>query len=219
MGADAFTAGFSGIGTLASGFGAFGKNKAAAKAAKYNKKVAQLQARVYRLIGDQQAKIYEQVGEDQAQLALGRGRENERRQRVEAEKLLGAGRAAYGASGVDLQGSPLDVLQQNARTAELDALSVRYNAQVEAYNSRLNASIEAFNSRIGAEANAIGASATAALNGLQASSLKSGGISDLILSGIGGAAQIGGGLYSSFIGSPSTSSALAPYETSLRRSE
>ncbi len=53
--------------------------------------------------------------------------EEERRQRVLGTKVLGRARASYGASGVQSnEGSALDVLQESARNAEMDALMIRF---------------------------------------------------------------------------------------------
>lgn len=189
MGAGVAGAGFSALGSLASGIGQYQNGKSAAKAAKYNAKQAKTQARIYRLLGDRQAQIIEQ-----------RGAEEERRQRVVGYKALGAIRAGYGASGIDTSGSALDVLEESARNAELDALTVRYNARTEALNAHLNA-----------EGQAIGLDASANLDKFQARNLSQGAYSSLILGGVGAAATLGGGLYDYF-NTPSDS-------TSLRRAE
>jgi hypothetical protein len=70
----------------------------------------------------------------QARDAVERGELEEREFRRRASRVLGAQRAAFGASGVQLDsGSPLDVLEDTAATAELDALTIRSNAQREAF--------------------------------------------------------------------------------------
>lgn len=52
--------------------------------------------------------------------------DEERRIRDESSKILGQMRASYGASGVTMEGSPLEVLRESAKNAELDALYTRY---------------------------------------------------------------------------------------------
>lgn len=47
----------------------------------------------------------------------------------------GAARAAYGASGVAMEGSPLDVLEQSAAQEELDALNIRYRGEIGAQSA------------------------------------------------------------------------------------
>jgi len=52
--------------------------------------------------------------------------------RKKSGRIQGAVRARAAASGVDLGGSPLDVLADNASEAELEALTIRYRGDVEA---------------------------------------------------------------------------------------
>lgn len=54
------------------------------------------------------------------------------RQQVFARKVRGAMRAAYGAAGVTVEGSPLDVLEESAATAELDRLTIKYRGELRA---------------------------------------------------------------------------------------
>lgn len=49
-----------------------------------------------------------------------------------ARKTLGAMRAAYGAAGVTVDGSPLDVLAESAAAAELDKLTIQYQGELTA---------------------------------------------------------------------------------------
>jgi hypothetical protein len=56
--------------------------------------------------------------------------EEERRQRVISRKQLGDMRANYAASGVTLEGSPLDVLEESAASAEMDALTIRRGGEI-----------------------------------------------------------------------------------------
>lgn len=47
-------------------------------------------------------------------------------------QTLGAMRAAYGASGLAMAGSPLDVLQDSAETGEYDAQKIKYKGDLQA---------------------------------------------------------------------------------------
>lgn len=51
--------------------------------------------------------------------------EQERRYRALAQKRLGSIRALYGASGLTMDGSPTDVLQESMANAEMEALDYR----------------------------------------------------------------------------------------------
>lgn len=77
--------------------------------------------------GEYNAKIAEQ----QAGLARQQSVEEERKFRIQSQKQLGSMRAGYGASGVTLEGSPLDVLAESAKTAEFDALTIRQGGKVK----------------------------------------------------------------------------------------
>lgn len=56
----------------------------------------------------------------------------ETRYRQSARKELGAMRAAYGASGVTMAGSPTAVLLESAKNAELNALNIRRGGRLQA---------------------------------------------------------------------------------------
>jgi len=87
----------------------------------------------------QQKKQADQAA-DQAKQAA---RENARRQNIEARKRIGLMRANYGASGVSIEGSPLDVLEESAANAELDRLTILHGGSIEAgrYRAAGNAAL------------------------------------------------------------------------------
>jgi hypothetical protein len=73
----------------------------------------------------------------QAQDATQRGQIEEQRQRLATARLHGAQRAGMAANGVEVgAGSSLDVLMDTAQLGELDALTIRSNAEREAYGLR-----------------------------------------------------------------------------------
>jgi hypothetical protein len=53
------------------------------------------------------------------------------------EKLRGAQRAAYAKGGVEISGTPLDVMAETAATEELDALRLEYGYKSAAWAKRL----------------------------------------------------------------------------------
>lgn len=61
------------------------------------------------------------------------------RQDKVARKTLGAMRAAYGAAGVTVEGSPLDILAESAAAAELDKLTIQYQGELTAKGYETNA--------------------------------------------------------------------------------
>lgn len=80
----------------------------------------------------------------QATLALQESAEDERRLRVQGKQQLGEMRANYGASGITMEGSPLEIMQQSAANLELDALTIRHQGEVKAWAYRNQAKLDAF---------------------------------------------------------------------------
>ncbi len=59
----------------------------------------------------------------------------------EARRRIGAARAAYGAAGVQLEGSPLDVVEDSAAQAELDKMNILYKGELQAIGQTDTASL------------------------------------------------------------------------------
>lgn len=57
---------------------------------------------------------------------------DEAAQRRRSSAILSQSRANIGASGVEIAGSPLEVMAQSAADAELDALTIRYGGEMRA---------------------------------------------------------------------------------------
>ncbi len=70
------------------------------------------------------------LAERNAGIATQQAAADEAQLRRTAAMRQGAARAAYGAAGVTLEGSPLDVLQASASAAEYDALNLRYRGEL-----------------------------------------------------------------------------------------
>lgn len=89
-----------------------------------------------------------QVAELQAQDAIARGADEEQRFRAGVRGIIGAQRAGFAASNIDVGfGSPVDVVADAAYLGELDALTIRTNAGREAWGYR----VQAFDHRAGAD--------------------------------------------------------------------
>jgi hypothetical protein len=111
------------IGTGVSAVGQVQAGKAAQAAGDYNAAVA---------------RNNQIVAEQQAADAQRRGEVAETEQRRKVRMLTGTQRAALAASGVQLdQGTALDILGDTAAMGELDALTIRNNAEREAYGYRV----------------------------------------------------------------------------------
>ena len=81
------------------------------------------------------------VSEQNAKLEEQRGAIEEQAQREKTAQLIGAQRAGYAASGLDISGgTPLRVQGDTAQIGEVDALTVRNNAMRKAYAYRTQAS-------------------------------------------------------------------------------
>lgn len=91
------------------------------------------EGRAARMAGEYNA----QVAEQNAAYSLEQAKEDERRQRQLAKKFIGEQRASYGASGITMDGSALDVLQESAANAELDALTIRFTGR-QRYSAYVN---------------------------------------------------------------------------------
>jgi hypothetical protein len=81
--------------------------------------------------------------------------ENARRPSVDAKKQIGRMRAQFGAAGVTMEGSPLDVLEESARTAELDRLTIIQGGRVQARKYQLGGQNALYGS-IGSSASTLG---------------------------------------------------------------
>lgn len=82
------------------------------------------------LAGSMNADQYEKA----AKLQRFQTQEEERRFRVQSKRVIGDIRTNYGASGVQLAGSALDVLKSSVASAELDALTLKYSGEMKALN-------------------------------------------------------------------------------------
>lgn len=108
------------VGTAFSVIGALNQGQQAKNAAEYNAAVARNNA----IASRQQATV---AAEAQA-----------RKSRAQ----LGSMRAAYGASGVSMEGSPLDVLESSAAMAELDRQNILYSGELKAGGYESTAGLE-----------------------------------------------------------------------------
>ena len=98
------------IGVAVSAVGSVVSGIQQSQAASYNAAVANQNAMIARNNAEYQAKQQERA----------------------ARIRIGAAEANYGASGITTEGSPLDVLEESARNAELDAQVIKYQGQIRA---------------------------------------------------------------------------------------
>lgn len=98
------------VGTLMSAASQAQQARDAKKAADFNASIAERNAGIARQQAAQDAML----------------------QQRQARQQFGAATAAYGASGVTLEGSPLDVLEASAASAELDRQTILYKGELRA---------------------------------------------------------------------------------------
>jgi hypothetical protein len=86
--------------------------------------------------GENKAIAYEynaKVAQQNAEISRQQGVAAVEAQQRQAARAIGSAMAAYGASGVQMDvGSPVDVLVDSARMAELDKLTTQYNYALRA---------------------------------------------------------------------------------------
>lgn len=103
----------------------------------YTMSAQRQQANYQSQVARNNAKTQEYMAQD----ATARGERGEQAHRLNVARIKSEQRAAFGASGVDVQsGSPLEAISDTAMLGELDALTIRSNAEREAYGYRTGAS-------------------------------------------------------------------------------
>lgn len=145
----------SAVGSISQGFAARSAAKANARAAEAHGEAAQDAAEVEA----RQAERNAEAAEMDAELAVVTASFNERRFRRRAEVMQAENRALIGASGFTFEGSPMEVLTENAREIEEEALLIRYEGSLqerallqEARLQRFQAEVSRFEGRQGLEA-------------------------------------------------------------------
>lgn len=124
------------IGAAAGAAGTYSQSQAAQRQANAQSQQAARNAQ----IAEQNAQLAEEEGREAKKI----GYENAVKKRQEAAQIIGAQRAAFGASGAQVdQGAALDVALDTAEKGEIDAFQLRqqgldtdYNKRFEAWNYR-----------------------------------------------------------------------------------
>jgi len=106
----AASAAMSAVGAIQQGMAASAQAQASANAARYNAVIKEQQAR----------SEFQQAGA------------REEQQRRQSRQVLGQQSAALAQAGIGLGGSALDIAEQSAFMAELDALNIRYEGDLRA---------------------------------------------------------------------------------------
>jgi hypothetical protein len=166
------------------------------------------------LAAESQAAEYNaEVLRQQAVYARQQSAEQERRYNVQAQAQLGEIRARYGASGVTLEGSVMDVLQMSASNAALNALTIRHEGEVKAIALGNQEALERFRAaNYGRQIQTVRANAAyvrqqAARTAAQAPDVRSAGRLAALGTAVSGAASIAGALPASSPGAVATAPA------------
>lgn len=106
------------------------------------------------------AKYNASVSEGYAAAARDQAAFDEARAREQAQRALGARRAAYGGAGITLEGTPIDVLGDAASDAEMDALSLRHRGDLESWGRLADAGSQRTRGRAALQSGFMDAGAT-----------------------------------------------------------
>jgi hypothetical protein len=87
------------------------------------------------------AKFNAAMAERNAAIARDQGQAELIAQRRHGAKAIGGMRAAYGAAGVTLEGSPLDVLEESVSQTELERQNIGYNTELRAQGYQAEANL------------------------------------------------------------------------------
>lgn len=129
-----------GVGTAVSVAGQLSAAAQQAKAAQLNAQMTANENEARAQLSDREAVI---AARESAQEALAIERDVETR-RLEFSRLQGEQRAAIGASGIEFQGTPLLILAETAREAELDVQSMRQASEQRQLALRDQAALREF---------------------------------------------------------------------------
>lgn len=121
-GLEGLAAAASAISGVIGAIGSIAAGNAQAAAAEYNARVQERNAKVADQNRKQAIKTADIAAEDK---------------RRENRRVMAAMRAAYGTSGLEMAGSPLDVLEDTALEQELDVSRVQYEGRVRAREGAL----------------------------------------------------------------------------------
>lgn len=119
-----------------------------------------------------------------AEQAINNAQIEERYSRIRSGKQIGSIKAQYGASGVELEGSPFDVLEESSAAAESDAQIIRLRGQQQAQGYLNTAALDEYNARATVASAKKAASSALFLGGLK-------GITGLVGSGGFGLSRVG----------------------------
>lgn len=100
------------------------------------------------------------VAEQNARQAELISAQEERQTRIIGKKAIGEMVTGYGASGISMEGSAMDVLAESVAQVELDALNKRYEGKSKAINFRNEATISRYQGSQAKAAAYYGAAAT-----------------------------------------------------------
>jgi hypothetical protein len=87
------------------------------------------------------------VAEQNKVISKQQAQEDARRLEIEGRKVQGTISANLGASGINREGSAMDVLEESAANAELDRLSVIYAGDVKSQSYGAQAELDRFSAR------------------------------------------------------------------------
>jgi hypothetical protein len=108
------------------------------------------------------------LGLQNAAIARDQAQADAASQERHSTRVIGAMRAGYGASGVTLEGSPLDVLESSAAEAELDRQNILYRGELRALGYNSGAELDRMRGSSGQQAGYFGAASSILMGGARA---------------------------------------------------
>lgn len=121
---------------------------AESSAAEANAARSRQDAEVDALASESNAKAAEynaRIQEQNASLARQQAESEASRLKIMSRKQRGSARAAYGASGVTMEGSAAEVMRDSFVTAELDVMNIKYTGELQARDFENAAEVERWN--------------------------------------------------------------------------
>jgi hypothetical protein len=82
-----------------------------------------------------------QLNKEMAKRTEADAKYNAQQRRRAADQLMGEQIAAFGASGVELEGSPMELIKQDQIDAELEAMNIIYSGKMESAMMRRRAAL------------------------------------------------------------------------------
>lgn len=86
---------------------------------------------------------------DQAKAMEADARYNAAQRRKQGDRLMGEQIASFGASGVELEGTPMDMIKEDRANAEIEAMNIVFSGKMQANQMRRRSNLNKQNAYLG----------------------------------------------------------------------